>query len=332
MNPLNIEVQRAVPIYVNDDGMPVTVYTTAPTVGQALQQVGVIIYPADELNLDLRTPVTPGLHLTIQRSKPVTILADGRVIETRTRAKTVADLLAQEGVTLSGKDYTLPEVETPVQDHLTVQVIRVEEDFFVEEEPIPFETVWRPDPELEIDHRRLDQKGEDGVYKRRYRIVYENGREVSRTLEKEWVDREPTTEIIAYGTKIVIREMETPEGMIRYWRKMRVLATSYSAATSGKSPDHPQYGITRLGWEARKGVIAVDPRVISFHTRIYVPGYGIGAAVDTGGKIRGLRIDLGFDEDALELWYRWVDIYLLEPPPPADQIRWILPNWPRERR
>lgn len=329
---LRIGVHRAVPIHVNDDGVLSTMYTTAPTVGQALQQAGVIIYLADEMNLDLRTPITPGLHLTIQRSMPVTILADGRTIKTRTRTNSVADVLAQEEVSLFGKDYTLPEVGTPIRDHLRVQVIRVQEEFYIEEEPIPFETVWQPDPDLEIDHRRQDQQGEDGVYKWRYRIVYENGQEVSRTLEKEWADREPTTEIIAYGTKIVVREMETSEGVIRYWRKMRVLTTSYSAATSGKTRDHPQYGITRLGWEARKGVIAVDPLVINFHTKIYVLGYGIGDAVDTGGKIKGLHIDLGFDEDALELWYRWMDVYLLEPAPPANQIRWILPNWPRERR
>jgi 3D (Asp-Asp-Asp) domain-containing protein len=113
------------------------------------------------------------------------------------------------------------------------------------------------------------------------------------------------------------------------WRKLHVLATSYSAATSGKSRDHPDYGITRLGWEARHGVIAVDPRVINFFTQIYVPGYGTGTAVDTGGRIRGLHIDLGFDEDSLEPWYRWVDVYLLDPPPPESLIRWRLPGYPQ---
>jgi len=27
-----------------------------------------------------------------------------------------------------------------------------------------------------------------------------------------------------------------------------------------------------------------------------------------------------------------VDVYLLDPPPPRSQIRWVLPNWPVERR
>jgi len=149
---------------------------------------------------------------------------------------------------------------------------------------------------------------------------------------REWVDRDPVEEIIAYGTKIVIREIETPEGTFRYWRKVRLLATSYTAATSGKSRDHPLYGITRLGLQAGKGIVAVDPRVVKLGSNVYVPGYGKALVGDTGGRILGRRIDLGFDEDNLQLWYRWVDVYLLEPAPPADQIRYILPGWPRERR
>ncbi len=143
---------------------------------------------------------------------------------------------------------------------------------------------------------------------------------------------EPKDQVFAYGTKIVIRELETPYGTIQYWRKLRVLATSYTAATSGKTRDHPEYGITRVGWRARKGIVAVDPTVINLKTKMYVPGYGIGDVGDTGGAIKGLRIDLCYDEDNLVLWKKWVDIYLLAPPPPPDQIRYVLPDWPVESR
>jgi 3D (Asp-Asp-Asp) domain-containing protein len=144
-------------------------------------------------------------------------------------------------------------------------------------------------------------------------------------MTRVWIAKEPTTEVIAYGTKIVVREMETPDGPIRYWRKIRVLATSYTAATSGKSRDHPRYGLTYLGWKATKGIIAVDPRVISLRTKMYVPGYGLGTAADTGGAIKGRHIDLAYDEDSLVSWFKWVDVYLLEPVPPPEAIRWILP-------
>jgi 3D (Asp-Asp-Asp) domain-containing protein len=101
-----------------------------------------------------------------------------------------------------------------------------------------------------------------------------------------------------------------------------MFATSYNAASSGKAPDHPRYGITRLGWQMRFGIVAVDPRVIRLGSRVYVPGYGIGDAADTGGAIRNMRIDLGYDDDNLVLWYRCVDVYWLAPVP--DNVDYIL--------
>jgi 3D (Asp-Asp-Asp) domain-containing protein len=285
----------------------------------------------DRVEPSLSSPISEDMQVHIQRSKPATIQVDGRFIKTRTQGQTVAEALAQEGVALLGRDYTEPGIDAPIDDDVAIRVVRVTEEMAVEQDPISFETAWRPDPNLELDHQRLDQEGKDGVTKRRIHILCEDGQEVERDLEAEWVDSEPTNKIIAYGTKIVLRELETPEGNLTYWRKIRALATSYTAATSGKSRDHPLYGITRLGLQMRGGIVAVDPQVIGMQTEVYVPGYGVGVAGDTGGKIRGRHIDLGYEEDELVLWYKWVDVYLLAPSPPANQIHWVLPSWPRER-
>ena len=79
----------------------------------------------------------------------------------------------------------------------------------------------------------------------------------------------------------------------------------------------------------RHGVVAVDLRVIPLRSRLYVPGYGVGDALDTGSAIRARRIDLGYDDGNLVLWNKWVDVYLLWPPPPAGEITWVIPNFPR---
>jgi 3D (Asp-Asp-Asp) domain-containing protein len=299
--------------------------------GEALRQEGIHLYLGDHVEPSLSSPISAGMQVFIERSKPVTIQVDGCLIKTRTPGDTVSEALAQEGVTLLGKDYTEPSVDAPIVGDVAIRVVRVREETVVEQDPISFETVWQPDPTLELDHQRLDQEGEDGVTKRRICVVYEDGQEVKRGLEAEWVDREPQNKVIAYGTKIVLREVETTEGRRTYWRKFRALATSYTAATSGKSPDHPEYGLTRLGWQMRGGIVAVDPRVINLKTELYVPGYGVGVAADTGGKVRGRHVDLGYEEDELKLWYEWVDVYLLAPSPPTNQIRWVLPSWPREQ-
>lgn len=330
-HPVEVRIQRAVPFSLSDDGLTAQLWTTAPTLGQALAEKGIRVYLADAVNLPLDTPMSAGLNVTIQRSRPIRILVDGQEIHTRTRADTVAEVLDQENITLRKLDYTKPPLDTPLENHQTIDVRRVDEEFVYAEATIPFETHWQADPTLELDTHRVIQAGEPGLRRRRTRIVHENGEEVSRETTNWWVEEPPTPEIIAYGTKIVWRTVDTPEGPKRYWRTIRVLTTSYSAATSGKPRDHPAYGITRLGWKARRGIVAVDPKVINLRQKMYVPGYGMAVAGDTGGKIRGRHIDLGFDEGSLELWYRWVDVYLLEPAPPSSRINYVLPNWPPER-
>jgi 3D (Asp-Asp-Asp) domain-containing protein len=101
-----------------------------------------------------------------------------------------------------------------------------------------------------------------------------------------------------------------------------MLATSYSSSTAGVSRSAAWYGKVRCGFDMRHGIVAVDPRVISLRTNVYVPEYGVGNACDTGSAILGKRIDLGYDDSNLQLWYRWVDVYLLAPVP--DNIDYIL--------
>lgn len=330
--PLRISIRRARPFTLHDGQASGVLYSTASTVGQALWEHGILLYAGDRVSPDLSTPLQAGLNIYIQRSQPVEILADGRHIRTRTQAATVGELLSELGIALVGQDRVEPAEDTPVTEDLLVRVTRVREEVLVEEEAIPFETLWQPDSNLELDQQELQQAGAEGLLRRRVRVRYEDGQEVARNLEDEWVEREPTDKIIRYGTKIVIRELETPDGKIYYWRRIRMLATSYTAATSGKAPDHPEYGITFLGWQMRAGIVAVDPSVIPLRTEVYVPGYGKGVAADTGGAIKGRRIDLGYDEGNVAHWYKWVDVYLLAPPPPASKIRWVLPNWPMERK
>ena len=166
------------------------------------------------------------------------------------------------------------------------------------------------------------QEGVPGVFERRIRVRYEDGQEVSRQVDNDYVAVPPTTKIIGYGTKIVVRTLDTPSGPVEYWRVIRMLATSYSAGTAGTPKTSPWYGRTATGMKMGHGIVAVDPRVINLRSQVYVPSYGIGIAGDTGGGIKGRRIDLGYDDDNLVLWYRWADVYLLTPVP--SRIDYIL--------
>jgi len=328
--PVQLILHRAVPVTLNDGGLSSTFHTNRPTVGEALLAQGLTLYLGDKVMPGLGTQLTPGMRIYIQRSLSVAITVDGRTIKTRTRRPTAGEVLAQEGIALMGQDFSRPPADTPITANDTIQVVRVRERLEIEQELIPFETKWLPDEEMPLDQQEVRQPGNTGVIKTRTRVRYENGQELTRELEDEWLDQEPSDRLIAYGTQITIRTVETEAGPLEYWRKISMLATPYSAATSGKDPDHPRYGITRSGLQAGYGIVAVDPKVIPLMTELYIPGYGQGLAGDTGGLIIGKHIDLGFDVgQPLPDLYEWRDVYVLTPVPPADKIRYVLPNWPQ---
>lgn len=62
-------------------------------------------------------------------------------------------------------------------------------------------------------------------------------------------------------------------------------------------------GHTAMGTRARVGAIAVDPRVISLGTNVYVNGYGFARAEDTGGNIKGRTIDVY--KNSSSACYKW---------------------------
>ena len=329
--PLPIEINRSYLLTVDDGSIPYTIRTMAETVGEALRDAEITIYLGDHVQPSLGTPVSTGLRVRIQRSTPISLFADGRLHKTRSLSHTVGDALTEIGVGLSGLDEVLPSLDAPLYPDMQITILRVVEEIDLEEEFAPYETIFVGDPNLLIDTRHVSP-GAEGITRRRYRIRFEDGQEVARTLEDVWVAQQPRQHVISYGQKIVPQTFVNEAGEeIVYWRKMRMRATSYSASTAGVPTSVPWYGITRTGDVMRKGVVAVDPKLIPLRSKVYVPGYGYGDALDTGNAIQSKRIDLGYDDHNLELWRKWVDVYLLWPPPPEHQIVWLVPNSPIEQ-
>ncbi|MED1927842.1 3D domain-containing protein, partial [Bacillus thuringiensis] len=79
-------------------------------------------------------------------------------------------------------------------------------------------------------------------------------------------------------------------------RELTVTATAYTndPAENGYKPGQHVY--TKMGDDLTANpnlkVIAVDPSVIPLGSKVYVEGYGIAEARDTGGAIKGNKIDV----------------------------------------
>lgn len=100
----------------------------------------------------------------------------------------------------------------------------------------------------------------------------------------------------------------------------KVVATGYTAGveSTGKSPGHPQYGITFSGVTVKRDLystIAADLRTFPIGSILFIPDYGYGVVADTGSAIKGNKIDLYYEtvEDVYNNWgKREVEVYLVE--------------------
>ncbi|MEC5424916.1 3D domain-containing protein [Virgibacillus sp. C22-A2] len=99
-----------------------------------------------------------------------------------------------------------------------------------------------------------------------------------------------------------------------------VVATGYTAGveSTGKTPSHPQYGITYSGVKVKRDLystIAADLTVYPIGTIMYIPDYGYGVVADKGSAINGNKIDLYYHsvEDVYSQWgKKELDIFIVE--------------------
>lgn len=117
------------------------------------------------------------------------------------------------------------------------------------------------------------------------------------------------TEYLTYDNNI---ETETID--YNYSEEMNYTAVMAMEATAYLPTDGDGAGITALGIPATYGVVAVDPSVIPLGSRVYIPGYGMAIAADTGGAIVGYCIDLCMESyaEAMNFGRRVVTVYVLD--------------------
>lgn len=197
--PSSIRVVRGVRLTVIDDGRAQDIYTTQPDVGGALASAGITLYLADRVTPGFGALVSDGMTIRIERSVPVTVRVDGRELDARARGPLVGDALASTGIAPVGLDYTIPDLDDPLEPEMAIEVVRVGEEIVIEREPVPFETLQRPDPALTPGEQRVIQAGAEGERERRVRVRTENGREVSRVVEDEVIVQTPVPRVIAVG-------------------------------------------------------------------------------------------------------------------------------------
>jgi 3D (Asp-Asp-Asp) domain-containing protein len=249
--------------------------------------------------------LSEGLTITVRGAVPVTIEVDGTTIQARSGGAAVIDLLHEQGVVLSGRDKVFPDRRAPIIQGMRVRVLRIREQTVVEQTAVPYPVRTTTDPRTPRGIVRIASPGRPGIKELIWKVTYADGQAISRERAGWRVVREPQARIISIGSQRLIAS----RGEFAGKEMLAMVATAYSPYCC-RGVDN----ITATGVHAGYGVVAVDPSVIPLGSRLYIEGYGYALAGDTGSRIKGLRIDLGFDtkRQAIQFGRRPVRVYVVQ--------------------
>jgi resuscitation-promoting factor RpfB len=181
---------------------------------------------------------------TTQTTVPVSIQADGKSLDVNVPVgSTVQIAIDKSGIKLSNLDRMDPPGLTVITSGLTITVIRVREAFDVTETIVPFERQTVKNESLPEGQTMLVQAGVNGSQQITYRIVYENDKEVSRSIFKTEVVSEAKPEIVMVGVQTPFTSVEIPGRLVyltagNAWIMEGTTGTRRPVITSGDLDGH----------------------------------------------------------------------------------------------
>ncbi|MBE7187482.1 ubiquitin-like domain-containing protein [Jatrophihabitans endophyticus] len=197
---MRVVLRRGRLLHLSIDGTRRNIWTTAPTVQQALAQLGYTTTDFVSVSRSRRLPLRP-TDMTIRTPQAVTVIHDGTTQHVSSTDVTVGDLLHDLGVTLGPKDrISVPET-ADLQQGQVIRIQRVGEKTRVKIKKIPHGTVHHDDPTLKMGKTEVTRKGRDGEQRVVYSVVFVDGKKVARTVLSKTTVRAPRNTIVSVGTE-----------------------------------------------------------------------------------------------------------------------------------
>ena len=304
---------------VLDGGARYVVSTLTDDPARVVEMVGVKVGEHDAISR------SGGYNeLVIDRFFPVNLQVAGETATVYMTDGTVADALEEAGI--RREDYRLMGLQytDPVYDGMEILLknpLTYEER--TEREPVPYERRVEYTTSLPVGRSFLSQQGQEGEILRVWRDTYDEGELIASVLLSETVTP-AVDEVRSIGTKVGSPMSPAPfpielDQLGQPVHYKQLITKNCTAYTNDRGLCAQT---TSLGWKAEVGVVAVDPHVIPYGTKLYIVSpdgsyvYGYARAGDTGGACMSGRIicDLFMAtyEECCIFGRRPMNVYILE--------------------
>ena len=294
-------------VELNINGKTKTVFTYEKTVGDFLEKEGIILKNKDFVSPSVDEEIKGDMKVVITTPKSYHIKDGNKTLIAEANGYTVADVLENLNVKLNKLDRVSLPLDEIAKEGMTIKIDRVVVENVENKIEIPFEIESRENAEMFEGDKNVIAKGEVGQKVESLKNTYVNGVLETTEVVKSEITKDPVKEVVEVGTK---KGTVAPNGK-NAKRVIVMQATAYDPTAGSK---------TAMGTRARVGAVAVDPRVIPLGSKLYIESmdgfasYGYATAEDTGGAIKGNRIDLFYNSnaEANRFGRRNVRVYVLD--------------------
>ncbi len=316
MKNSTINLKRMKTVVIHDGEEEISIETTASTTEELAEDARAFIGEHDTVvvyETGKKGAVADGGIYAVKEAFSVNVYADCATYPVMIADGTVADAIRLSGVSVDEDDMVTPQMTSLVYPGVEIVITRVAVVHDTQTIVMPFEVEYRINKQLSPGEEVVVAEGTDGEMLIDNVITYHDGVAVSYE-SNEMVVKPAVNKIVECGVWNVKRDDQNAAAAVG-----TVNGYSYSKVITAKATAYCDKGKTASGIQSKVGVVAVDPRVIPLGTRLYIEStdgswsYGVCLAGDTGGLIKGNRVDLFYDSynECIQFGRRSCNIYIL---------------------
>lgn len=306
-----IDVEKAYEVTIVDGGKDKKVWSTSTTVADFLKQHSIELSKLDRVEQELDELVLPNSKVEVVRVEKVTDVVEDAVKYAVETKKDSSLLKGSEKLVQKGQNGLVEKTYEVVKENGKEVKRELKEEKVVKEPTQQILAVGTKTVVASVSRGTATKQAaapkQAAAKKETSPVKQASAKAETAAAPKAAVTAKAPVKAKAAPQPAKKEAASEPTGGKEFY----VSATAYTASCTGCS------GITATGinLKANPGlkVIAVDPSVIPLGSKVWVEGYGNAIAGDTGGAIKGNKIDLFMPNraDALAFGRKQVKVKIL---------------------